>query len=193
MNSILKSVFTTSKSNPKNGGESTPKLNSSHSEPHKKSAGGLKKLAIKLNGKLSIGLQIPVDRAAELTCWWLLEETRKKFTESSKDKYHSEISRIVGLQTADGLLSLDYWLTQPENTLEVLPDKLNLLAIVSTGSERTPGVRRVSLQDFELCGSLGGGAFAMVYLGNLLARDLVLKLFISSEKARWEILCDKAD
>lgn len=167
MNTILKTVFNNPKGSTAKSIENTPSLHSCKSAPTKKvAAGGFKKISIKLNQNLAITIQISQEKSAELTCKWLLDESKKRFEETSAaSKYQKEIAGITALRTAEGFVPLDYYLTLMDNNLDALPDKLSLQAIFCTENDRGDEVRKVSLQNFEICGCLGRGAFARVYLG----------------------------
>lgn len=132
----------------------------------------MKKITVKLNTSLKISIEILQDKAAELTCGWLLAEAKKKLQESHHGaKYREEIAQVTGLQTVDGYLPLDYVLTQSEYKLEAFPEKVTLRAIISSTPETNSGTGRVSLRNFDLCGCLGRGAFGKVYLGTSFSKN----------------------
>ena len=163
MNSIIRTVFGKQKSlKPKMLQRSTSLNERSAKNGYKQT----KKIKIHFMSKISLTIEVSQENASTLTVGWLLEETKKKLREMDKKKKRtSEISRIVALKTPNGYIPLDYLLTFPEETLEYLPTKLSLQTVIATMSDPQEHEYSMSLQDFELHGSLGKGAFARIYLG----------------------------
>ena len=114
------------------------------------------KIEIRIKDKTIMHLKIEKAHSSKLTCEWLLNQVKKKFSSESAP-------RIVGLKAVPVSLSLDYWLSMPTKTLEVLPSQVVLEPIIARAREAK---RKVGLQDFEICGMLGKGGYSHVYLGN---------------------------
>lgn len=148
--------------------ESCQSLEKSDSNFPKKKNAAKKIIKITLQKKLKIVIELLFDNATTSTCEWLLKEARRKFEEIDRGgKYRSDISRIVALKTTKDNLMLDYMLTQPERTLEILPEKITLQAYVAPATQLGSQAKKTSLQDFEICGCLGRGSFARIYLGTI--------------------------
>lgn len=134
--------------------------------PHKS------KIQIRLVYKNQLFANICLDKskASSLSCDWLLKEAQSRFKNAdSANGFATEFPRIVALKTVPTSLAIDYWLTLPTGNLGILPNKLTLEPIIYEGSTKYTtdfeNRGKVSLTDFEVCGLIGRGAFAKVYLG----------------------------
>lgn len=166
MNSVFRAVFKKRKS-------SAPKFAEIKQIPKEvsptsgKSANkAMKNLKITFLNQMTIKMDISEESASSKTMGWLLEETKRKIREMDKTgKKSAEVAHIVALKTVAGILSIDYLLTLPERSLEVLPSSISLQTVLGAEEGENLVDQPLSLQDFELCGRIGNGAFAKIYLG----------------------------
>lgn len=129
-------------------------------------------IQIEINFKNKFLTKVSIDRnkAAELTTDWLLYKVKQNFkVADNRGQFTTEISRIVALKTTSKSIALDYWLTLPGKDLSVMPDKVQLKTVISNRDIPSEDnldnkTRKYGLKDFEICGLLGQGAFAKVYL-----------------------------
>ena len=146
------------------------------------------KIRVEINflGKLTTAMVFERKKASQLTCGWLLEETRRNLMKADlAGRYSPEISKIIALSTAPRSIALDYWLTLPEKDLSILPYKIQLEPVIAQESRKNidkgPNTKpnKNYLKEFEIYGLLGQGAFAKVYLGNVKHQQLRLTQLIS--------------
>ena len=181
MKAMFSSLFKKQKSASTRSTQRSLSLNETTDKMSTRSSKESKTIKIQFLNHSTIKIELTYENAEKNTIGWLLEETKHKLREMDKSgKRAEEISRIVGLRTTDGLLSLDYLLTIPERTLGVFPKKISLQTVVSPENEGKKD-HCTSLQDFELCGCLGKGAFARIYLGSRQFFRNLLTLQFSSQ------------
>lgn len=100
-----------------------------------------------------------------MTCGWLVSETIRQFTDLGLSEMNS-MGTIVTLQTADGIITLDYWLSELERSVSVLKDGTVLKPFYGD-PKYTINDQKVSLEYFQILKLLGTGGSSKVYLGKL--------------------------
>jgi len=70
------------------------------------------------------------------------------------------------LQTVDGIITLDYWLSELQRSVSVLRDGTVLKPFYSDTSLRM-AKEKISLQHFQMLKLIGTGGTSKVYLGKL--------------------------
>lgn len=110
--------------------------------------------------KIEFGIAIP---SGKYTTTWLLQEGKSQLEKSARSQGEEiDINSIAAFQTSDQNLEIDYRLTLPNKSLDVLPDKITLAPYIGTKRLNTNFV----LKDFEIIKAIGRGGFSKVYLGN---------------------------
>lgn len=144
-------------------------------------------IQIRYRNEISTKIIIERHKASEHSCGWLRREAERNLNRVDLDgRFKTEIARMVSLKTVPTCLPLDYWLTLCEKTLEIFPDKIVLEPIIAPepikSSKNSDPLSKVNLSDFEICGLLGSGHFAKVYLGKYQGFFGGLNLMISSQE-----------
>ena len=110
-----------------------------------------------------IDIKFDVSEQENLTCGWLLSETIREFTKRRLPDLNNATSMVM-LETVDGIITLDYWLSDPERSVSVLKDGTVLKPVYSDPAFQI-GKQKVTINHFHILKLLGIGGTSKVYLG----------------------------
>lgn len=120
---------------------------------------------IQNGAKGRIEIAFPSEKAHELTCHWLLEQTVSKLKQVFPDQ--ENFDNIATLCTVSREYAVDHWLNFPYRSISVLKSGTVLYPFYrQTSKAKEDGsTKKISLDDFSVEIKLGFGAFSKVYLG----------------------------
>ena len=146
-----------------NNSTTIPISNSTSSKPQPTA---MLRVTVEILEDLVFSLDIPGD--SEHTSGWLLGHIRFLLAKQFYAKRCSTefVSSIVGLQTKNNDLHLNYLLSLPDMVLTFLPDKITLVPYYCTLNVSTADCiePKITLNDFEILSKIGEGGFGMIYL-----------------------------
>ena len=92
---------------------------------------------------------------------WLIEEGKKLLeAEATRLGKAIDVKSILGFRTANQDLSVDYWLSLPNKSIDILEENVILIPYFKIDAPKNS----FSLNDFEVIKEIGKGAFATAYL-----------------------------
>jgi len=121
-----------------------------------------KNIFVEAKDGTKVDIKFEVSEQENLTCGWLLSETIRQFTKKRLPDI-SESNNMVMLQTVDGIITLDYWLSDPERSVSVLKDG-TILKPFYGNPDCQINKQKVTINDFHLLKLIGIGGTSKVYL-----------------------------
>jgi len=112
----------------------------------------------------TIRITILISEEQNLTCGWLVSETIRHFSKIGVSTIPQANTPLVSLQTVDGIITLDYWLSDLERSVSVLQDGIMLKPFYGNLKYRVTN-QKISLKYFHILKLIGTGGFSKVYLG----------------------------
>ena len=121
---------------------------------------------LKYTDDIQVKLTLNQKDSTEHTTDWLLYEGREKLLSKAQSFGVSfDPETLVTFRTADQKLPIDYWLTLPGKSLDILENKAVLFPFFK--EKKDPSKKnRIKRRDFEIIKTIGRGGFSKVYLGN---------------------------
>mgnify|MGYP000985301038 CR=1 FL=1 len=100
-----------------------------------------------------------------LTVGWLMSETIRKLTTLAlKKNVTRNFASMVALKTAQKLYAIDYWLSNFENSVAALQDRMLLVPFHADERFKVTN-QKINIDYFETLVMIGEGGFSKVYLG----------------------------
>ena len=93
------------------------------------------------------------------------EAIRKLTTLAMRKNLTRNFSSIVALQTSDKRYAIDYWLSNFENSLKVLQDRMVLVPYFADDRFKVTD-QKINIDYFQILLMIGEGGFSKVYMGN---------------------------
>lgn len=109
-----------------------------------------------------------LENEADLTVGWLMSEALRKITDYvNKHDLVRDLTTMVALKTKEKKYAIDYWLSNIDNSILALPDRMNLVPFFADEKYRVTD-QKVSLEYFEVLKLIGEGGYSKVYMGSIL-------------------------
>jgi len=123
---------------------------------------------IEADNKKRVQISFEIAEEDNLTCGWLVSETIRQFANHNLQEPYPK-RPIVALQTLDNIVTLDYWLSDLERSVRVLPDRMILKPFYGN-TEYSITNQKINLSYFHILKLIGTGGFSKVYLGKSLKK-----------------------
>lgn len=109
-----------------------------------------------------------LENEADLTVGWLMSEALRKITDYvNKHGLVRDLTTMVALKTKEKKYAIDYWLSNIDNSILALPDRMTLVPFFADEKYRVTD-QKVSLEYFEVLKLIGEGGYSKVYMGSIL-------------------------
>ena len=96
------------------------------------------------------------------------EAIRKLTALAIKKNLTHNFSSVVALKTSDKIYAIDYWLSNFENSVKVLQDRM-ILTPYFTDERYKVKDQKINIDYFEILVMIGEGGFSKVYLGKFMS------------------------